>query len=288
MTWMTNPRVRSLRDRHRSIAVIADTIDGWIRHISVRNAWLMAFFAFFAIFPLLLVATTVLGFLLQHDEGLQQHIIDGALNNIPVLGQQLEADPTSLDGSWWALIVGLGTALWSATKGFVAMQNAQDDVWELDAARRDAMPKQRGKALIGLMILGVAQLVSVAITALVNAAGLPAAGRIALLVATLAINIGVLAVMFWYLTAAKPGWGDVWPGALLAGSIFSALHYFGTGVVRRITENAGDTYGQFAVVLGLVMWLYVLSITALASSEFNAALLRLREGSLERVQRQQG
>jgi membrane protein len=266
MPWTTSDRVTTLRGRHVTIDVFVDTLDGWRRHISGRNASVLAFFGFLSIFPLLLAATTILGFVLEGNEDLQQRIIDGALADVPVLGQQLEADPTSLNGSWLALIIGLGAALWSATKAFVALQGAQDDIWEVDVDHRDAMPKQRGKALLGLLLIGAAQVGSVMITAVVNAAGLPEVGRVALL------------------AAARPSWRDIWPGAVVAGLLYSVLQYFGTGIVRQITSNAGDTYGQFAVVLGLVTWLSLLSVSALMSAELNAALVRHREGSLERLQ----
>ena len=284
MAWTTSDRVMKLRARHVAIDVAVDTLDGWRRHISGRNASVIAFFGFLSIFPLMLAATTILGFLLESNEELRLRIIDGALSDIPVLGQQLQDDPTSLDGSWWALIIGLGGALWSATKAFVALQGAQDDVWEIDVDHRDAMPKQRGKALLGLVFIGAAQVGSVVITAIVNAAGIPIAGRLGLLAATVAINISVLAAMFRYLTAAKPSWSDVWPGAVIAGVLYSALQFFGTGIVKQITQNAGDTYGNFALVLGLVTWLSLLSISALMSAELNAALVRRSEGSLDRVQ----
>jgi uncharacterized BrkB/YihY/UPF0761 family membrane protein len=284
MPWTTSDRVVALRTRHVAIDVLVDTLDGWRRHISGRNASVLAFFGFLSIFPLLLAATTILGFVLEGNEDLQQRIIDGALADIPVLGQQLEADPTSLNGSWLALIIGLGAALWSATKAFVALQGAQDDIWEVHVDHRDAMPRQRGKALLGLLFIGAAQVGSVVITALVNAAGLPEIGRAALLAATVAINICVLAAMFRYLTAATPSWREIWPGAVIAGVLYSLLQYFGTGIVREVSSNAGDTYGQFALVLGLVTWLSLLSVSALMSTEFNAALVRHREGSLDRVQ----
>jgi membrane protein len=284
MPWTTSDRVTTLRGRHVTIDVFVDTLDGWRRHISGRNASVLAFFGFLSIFPLLLAATTILGFVLEGNEDLQQRIIDGALADVPVLGQQLEADPASLNGSWLALIIGLGAALWSATKAFVALQGAQDDIWEVDVDHRDAMPKQRGKALLGLLFIGAAQVGSVVITAVVNAADLPEIGRVALLAATVTINISVLAAMFRYLTAARASWRDIWPGAVVAGLLYSVLQYFGTGIVRQITSNAGDTYGQFALVLGLVTWLSLLSVAALMSAEFNAALVRHRDGSLERLQ----
>ncbi len=284
MPWTTSDRVMTLRAHHAAIDIFVDTLDGWRRHLSGRNASVVSFFGFLSIFPLMLAATTILGFVLEGNAELQQRIIDGALDDIPVLGQELQTDPTSLNGSWWALIIGLGGALWSATKAFVALQGAQDDVWEISVDHRDAMPKQRGKALLGLVFIGAAQIGTIVITTLVNAAGLPLGGRLALLAATIAINVVVLAAMFRYLTAADVTWNDVWPGALVAGVLYTALQYFGTGIVRQISQNAGDTYGQFALVLGLVTWLSLLAISALMSAEFNAALVRHRESSLDRVQ----
>lgn len=284
MAWTTSDKVMEMRAKSVPVDVIVDTLDGWRRHISGRNASVLAFFGFLSIFPLLLAATTILGFVLEGNEDLQQRIIDGALADIPVLGEQLQNDPASLTGNWLALIIGLGGALWSSTKAFVALQSALDDVWEVSVDHRDAMPKQRGKALLGLVFIGAAQIGTITINTLVNAAGFPTIGRLALLAATVAINIVVLTAMYRYLTAATPTWNDVWPGAVGAGITFSVLQYFGTAIVDRIQESASSTYGNFALVLGLVTWLSLLAISSLMMAELNAALVRRREGSLDRVQ----
>lgn len=284
MPWTTSDTVMDLRAKHPAVEVGVDTLDGWRRHISGRNASVLAFFGFLSIFPLLLAATTILGFVLEDNPDLQERIIDGALADIPVLGQQLQADPASLSGNIWALIIGLGGALWSSTKAFVAMQGAFDDVWEVHVDHRDAMPKQRGKALLGIAFIGTAQIGSIAISAVVNSAGLPNVGRLLLVLATVVINIAMIAAMYRFLTAATPTWRDVWPGAVVAGVAYTLLQNFGTMIVQSITRNANSTYGNFALVLGLVTWLSLLAIATVMSAEMNAALVRHREGSLDRVQ----
>lgn len=284
MPWTTSDTMMDLRRKHPAIEVGVDTLDGWRRHISGRNASVLAFFGFLSIFPLLLAATTILGFVLEGNEDLQQRIIDSALADIPVLGQQLQDDPASLSGNFWALVIGVTGALWSSTKAFVGMQSAFDDTWEVSVDHRDAMPKQRGKALLGLLFIGSAQIASLAITTLVNSAGLPDVGRLALIAASLAINITMIAAMYRFLTAATPTWRDVWPGAIVAGAAYTLLQHFGTMIVRSITDNANATYGNFALVLGLVTWLSLLAIATIMSCEFNAALVRHRDGSLDRVQ----
>ena len=273
----------ALRRRSAAIDIVVATLDGWRRHISGRNTTVISFFGFLSIFPLLIVATTILGFVLQDNEDLQQRIINGALDDIPVLGQQLKDDPTSLKGSVWVLIVGLVGALWSATKAFVAVQMAQDDTWEVGVDDRAMMPVQRGRALIGIVIIGASQIAGLGASSIVTAASLPLGGRILLIVATVAINIATIAAMYRYLTSAHPTWRDVWPGAIGAGIAFTLLHQFGTLIVVRISENASETYGNFALVLGLITWLGLLAIASVMGAEFNAALVARRDGSLDAI-----
>jgi membrane protein len=146
----------------------------------------------------------------------------------------------------------------------------------VDIDERPGIHVQRGRAVLGLVVVGLSQIGTLVLSALVNAAGLSGVSRILLLVAGLVVNIAVLAFMYRYLTAAPTTWAVVWPGAVAAGIAFSLLQYFGSGIVKRITDNAGDTYGQFALVLGLVTWLGFLAISALMSAELNAALARRR------------
>jgi len=284
MPWTTSDRVMDLRAKHPAIEIVVDMLDGWRRHLSGRNASGVAFCGFVSIFPLMLAATTILGFVLQDNEELQQRIIDGALADIPVLGQQLQNDPTSLNGSVWALVIGLAGALWGATKAFAGLQAALDDVWEVEVDHRASLPVQRGKALLGILIIGGAQIASIALATLVNAAGLPNAGRVVLTLANVVVNIGVLGLMYRFLTAASPTWRDVWPGAIAAGVLYTLLQYYGTDITRRIIQNSSDTYGQFAIVLGLITWLSLLAIASIMSAELNAAIVRHRDGSLATVQ----
>jgi YihY family inner membrane protein len=276
MPWTTGDKVMELRARNGAVDVAVETLDGWRRHLSGRNASVLSFFSFLTIFPLMLAATTILGFVLQDNEELQEDIVDGALADIPVLGQQRANDPSSLTGRVVALLIGLLGALWSSTKAFVGLQGALDDVWEIDVDDRPSMPVQRGKALLGIAIIGAAQVGNVAISSIVQEVDLPAGGRILLVIATATINVVVLATMYRFLTSADPSYRDVWPGAIVAGTVITGLQYFGTWIVTRITQNASDTYGNFALVLGLVTWLGLIAITTIMCAELNAALVRRR------------
>lgn len=275
MAWQTSSRVMKIRAKNDTIDIIVEMLDGWRRHLSGRNASLLAFFTFLSIFPLMLAATTILGFVLEGNADLQQRIVDGAASEIPVVGESIAANPQALTGNIWALIIGLGGAIWSSTRAFVGLQGALDDTWEVPVDDRAGLPVQRGRAIAGLLIIGTAQVGSLAIAAIVSAADLPGLSQMLLTLATAVINIVTIAAMFRFLTEADPTWRDVWPGAIPAGIVFSILQRIGPEIVKRIADG-NAAYETFGVVIGLITWLSLVSIATLMAAELNAAIVRRR------------
>jgi uncharacterized BrkB/YihY/UPF0761 family membrane protein len=64
------------------------------------KAALMAYYGLFA-FALLLLLATILGFALSGDPGLHERLIDSALGNFPVIGDQLRSEVTCWRGTRW-------------------------------------------------------------------------------------------------------------------------------------------------------------------------------------------
>ena len=276
MAWTTSDTVMTYREKSRWFDVFAEMMDGWRRHLSGRNASLLAFFTFLSIAPLMLAAVTILGYVLEGNDALRQRIIDGAASEIPLIGNDLE-DVNAIRGSLLGLAVGLGGALWSSTKAFVGLQSALDDTWEVDVDDRAGLPVQRSKALLGLAIIGASQVGSLVVATIVSAAGLPTIGNIALIAATVAINIAVIATMYRFLTAYTPTWSDVWLGAVIAGVIFTVLQNFGTQLVQTFADGP-EAFAVINTVIGLLTWLSLIGITVIMCAELNAARKRLGDG----------
>src|ERR1700761_3669576 len=90
-------------------------------------AALVAYYAFFSIFPLLLVFTTILGFVLQGNKDLYDDVTNSVLAQFPVVGHQLQSH--ALTGKVSALVLGLLTSLWGGLGVTNAAQSAFDKVW---------------------------------------------------------------------------------------------------------------------------------------------------------------
>jgi membrane protein len=82
-------------------------------------AALIAYWAFFSLFPLLLVFVAVLGFVLHADPAAQRSVVHSALKQFPIVG----ANPAS-PGSAVGLGIGIVGTLWSGLSVTVAVENA--------------------------------------------------------------------------------------------------------------------------------------------------------------------
>ena len=69
-------------------------------------AALIAYFGFVSLFPLLLLFSTVLGIVLVGNPELQQQIIDSAMSQIPLIGDEL-GQPEGLSGGTGAIVIGV-------------------------------------------------------------------------------------------------------------------------------------------------------------------------------------
>ena len=270
--WTENARVRALRVRSRRADVAVRTIEGFRKHRSGRNAALIAHFGFLSVFPLLLVFTTVLGFVLESHPKLRADIIDSALNQLPFVGQQIATDPAKLNGNSVVLILGLTASLWSGMKAFVAVHGALDDIGEVPLDRRSNLFKTRLRALLGMAYVGGAQIAAAISTGLASVTGVPIISKVLLLIFTTSINAGVLALSYRWLRTAWPSWRSVLPGAIVGGVLFAGLQIVGVAIVGRSIAKASPVYGTFASVIGLLFWLSLHALIALGGAELNAAL----------------
>ena len=205
MTWTEHPKVADLRRRSAAVDLVVDVLDGYRRHQTGRNGAMLTYYGFLTLFPLFLAATTIFGFLLENRPEWRERLIGSAIESVPFIGADLAATG-SIKGSYLALAIGLGAAIWGSMKAFLGLQIAYDDIWEIPIDDRGNLIRKRLRALIGLAVIGGSQVANVTLAAIVSEAGLPRLGRLALLVGGLAINLAVLGTMYRFLTSATTTW----------------------------------------------------------------------------------
>lgn len=238
-------------------------------------AALVAYYAFFSLFPLLLVFVTVLGFVLGGNEALRQQVVNTVVVQIPVIGDQIKDNVHSIHGNGLALAVGIVGTLLAGLGVIQALQHGMDEIWDVPRVNRRNFLWSRIRALLLLVVLGVGSLVSTVLSG-VGASGGSFGGalKIGSFVASLGLNFALFLVSFRVLTAAKIKWGDVVPGAVIVALAWAALQSAGTYYVGHQLKNASATYGLFAVVIGLLSWIYLGAQMTFLAAEINVVKTR--------------
>jgi membrane protein len=238
-------------------------------------AALVAYYGFFSLFPLLLVFVTILGFALGGNPQLTDKVVNSVLVQFPVIGDQIQSNVHSLKGSGFALAVGIAGSLYGGLGVIQAMQNGMDKVWNVPVKEKPSFVASRLRALVMLAVLGVASLGATALSGVATAGGSfgPVLKAVSL-AASLALNFGIFLVAFRVLTVAKVGWGDVVPGAAVAAVVWGILQSLGNYYVGHQLKGASQTYGLFAIVIGLLSWLYLGAQVTLMAAEINVAKAR--------------
>ena len=260
------------QQRHKGAAIPWAVIKKFGDDQAGNLAALMAYYAFFSIFPLLLVFTTILGFVLQGNDTLYDDVRNSVLGQFPVVGDQLHSG--QLSGKATALVLGLITALWAGLGVTMAAQRAFDRVWAVPFKDRPNFVHSRLRGLLLLICLGIMFVASAAATTLATTVFGGALAKLGGYAITLGVNFCLYVLAFRFLTSAIIPTRSLWLGAGVGGLFLSVMQLVGTIYVKRVISHASNTYGTFATVIGLLVWLHLIAQLTLYAAEINVVVVR--------------
>ncbi|BBZ43415.1 YihY/virulence factor BrkB family protein [Mycobacterium parmense] len=263
----------TLQRRNRAVGVLIAVLYKYLDDQGGYLAALITYYGFVSLFPLLLLMTTGLGVVLAGRPDLQAQVLHSTLSQFPVIGSQLH-QPQGLSGGTAAVIIGIAGALYGGLGVGQAVQNAMDSVWAVPRNNRPDPIRSRLRSLLLLMVLGSAAIAATVLSAVGQATGaLGLFGKIGVALAAVAINALICLVAFRVTTARGLTYRQVWPGALAAAFIWQILQWFGAGYIGHTVKTASATNSVFALVLGMLAFLFLVSSTLVVCAEFNVVLV---------------
>ena len=241
-------------------------------------AAIISFYAFVAIFPLLLISTSILGFVLQDDPALRERLLDTALSQFPIVGDQL-GRPEGLRGSTSAIVIGAIAATYGSLNLGQAAQNAANITWAVPRNSRTNALLQRVRSLVLLSFAGLGILTLALASSLlanpdaigVDAGDLGGVIRVVGFVVTSVIFVG----LFRLVSGGRASTRSVLPGAMTVSVLWQLLQLVGNSFVTNVIGTAEQQMNQtFALVLGLVAFLYLAGLMIVLGFEINVVLRR--------------
>lgn len=255
------PDFKKIIERLKQLPVVREVVLVLERYGSDRAglfADALTYQAFFSIFPMLLVASSVIGFVLD-DPQTRAEVIAELTQVIPgfggILGDTIQGVVASrgvtgilgLAGMAWrgtALVRSAGTAVMAVKRMDPDASPARKILWAFGAAMTLSL---FGVGAIALGVLGSV---------------LPGGSVTSILMFILAIGVDLALFLVAYrvLTpGAGPPFRVLWPGALVAAAGWSALKAAGSFLAQRALSNATAVYGSLALAVGMLI---VLSLAA--------------------------
>jgi membrane protein len=232
-------------------------------------AALIAYYAFLSLFPLLLLAVAILGFVAHGDASARQTIAHSGLPNIANLRSSLAHG--HLRGSGVGIVIGALGSLWAGLGVTMILQTTFNQIYGVPYDRRPNFIKVRLRGLRLLLTVGVLQIAATAIAGLATGGGgtlLVIAG----FVVSMAFNVLLFFLAFRQLTTETVPTRALWAGIIFAAIGWELLQTIGTVYVNHVVHNAGATYGTFATVIGLLAWLYLGARVIVYGAELNSVL----------------
>jgi membrane protein len=272
--------VAALDRTQRRHSVLGLPIAIFYKYVDDQGSYLAAsitYFAFIAIFPLLLLGSSILGFFLQNDPDLAERILNSALANFPIVGDQL-GRPGGLKGSVAGVVVGAVAALYGSLGLGQASQNAMNVAWSVPRNRRPNPISLRLRSLLLLFTSGVAILAITTVSTLgtdtqvFGARANDALGWAVRLVTVLLT--GAVLTLIFRIAAARRRHLKAAPGAFATAVMWQGLQLAGTFYVDRVVREANGMNATFALVLGLIALIYVAAVMGVLGIEVNVVLER--------------
>jgi membrane protein len=248
----------------------------------------LTYYSVLAIFPALIVLVSILG-LVGHSA--TQPLLDELGTVAPGPAKEIFTNAIkNLQGSQGAagvlFIVGLLTALWSASGYVAAFMRASNSIYDIEEGRPiwKTLPVRVGLTLVLMFLLAISALAVVITGGLARAIGdLVGLGDTAVSVWDIAkwpvlllVVSFMFALLYWAAPNVKhPGFRWISPGGMIA--VIAWL--IASGAFALYVSNFSSynkTYGALGGVVVFLVWLWISNIVILLGAEFNAELERER------------
>jgi membrane protein len=240
-------------------------------------AALIAYYAFAALFPLLLVLVTVLNIVLANDSSLRDDLFNSALSQYPVIGPQIRDNLGTIPGTGLPLIIGTVLLLLGARGVAAAMQNAMCEIWGITKDQRPGFPMSQVWAVALMLTVGIGLVLTTVLSGLAGGTGhviTGAAAHVGAIAVSLILNVGMFWLSFRIASAHKVPWRQLRTGAAIAAVFWQVLQVTGGYVISHQLHRASELYGTFGIVLGLLAWLFLQAEVTLYAAEVDVVLAR--------------
>src|SRR5271170_3231939 len=262
--------------------IVRRTWVGMLQDNATGRAAQLAYFFFFSLFPALIAASALIGLVASSVRQFSDQLVAYLATVIPPSAYEMVwgiFNETTHASSGGKLIIGLAVALWSASSGTVAIQEAFNAVFKVKGDR----PYWRARLLAIGLTIGAGSLVLMALIVLVSGdmiaayltgiLNLPVLVMLASRILAWPVAFCLVAFAFAMLHLAAPykkreHWKWMTPGAAIGILLWLAASA-GLRVYLHFFHSYSVTYGSLGAVIALLTWFYLSGLALMLGAEID-------------------
>ncbi|WP_433329071.1 YihY/virulence factor BrkB family protein [Spirillospora sp. CA-294931] len=246
-----------------------------------RLAAALTCYGFLSFFPLLALAYSLLGYMVGVSDEARDYFVEAINSLLPGLSDQLKVEQIARSKTAVGL-VGLAGLLFTGLGWVEVLRESLRDIWgnEPKAEGNFFMKKVWDGAV--LVFLGVTLILGIAVSTVTTQAtntvlgwvglddvtGAGTALRLLSLAVAIAADTVIFLVLFSRLSGTRAPWRRIIRGALFGALGFEFLKQIATLLLGHTTQN--PVYASFAVLVGLMVWMNIVSRFALFAAAWTA------------------
>ena len=235
----------------------------------------IALAGFLSLFPLLLVAIAMLGFVSHGSSDFPNEVVEQLGLTGRAADQVLDVIATAEDSRRTASVLGFAGLVWAGLGVVGTLEQALDATWQVKGR-----PGWQAK-LVDLAWLAGAGLLFLGSMALgPAAAALPGPAVVPTVLLGLAVDTALLVWMFRALTAVSVPWSEHLPGAIVGALGLEVLKVAGAVYVPRAVASASALYGSLGIVFAILAWLALSARLIVYAAAFNVIRHEQRHGTV--------
>jgi len=234
------------------------------------QAALITYYGFLSLFPLMLVVVTVMQIAFHNQPTVRAEVAESISHFFPMLSTQLQQNIHSLHGAGFGLAIGIVLTIYGARGAADVFRHTLNNIWQVPRMRRTGFPKNIVESLIVMLTIAFGFLATLGVSSFSAALGHAQWVKI---VANLAGFFVVLCVFLFaarVATARRVPIKDMLVGSTFAALIIQLLLTFGSILVSHQLKNFDSLYGTFAIVLGMLFWIYLLAQVVVYAVEIDS------------------
>jgi membrane protein len=269
-------------DDHRWTRVAKRSVARFLEHDDLQYAGSMAYFALLSIFQLLVLGVVVLSFFVDHGQA-RQFVIEQVTRGTPIDGGTVAAVIDGVVNSRGGIsLFGVVFLVWGALGLFSAINKGVNMAWSGPGGPPASFLRDKLVGLVLILFTGALAVASVVVGLALSVLEQAASGLLAevpgggLLFAAVGFVLPfvfafVALVVLYRLVPTPPlGFGQVWPGALVAAVIWEILRYGFVFFATRVAHYE-SAFGPISAGVVLLVFLYFASVVLLLGAEIAEA-----------------